>query len=305
MKRHKENNIDYDQLVSEINNLSNQPTIIDLKIDEFQILFQRIQKDCPGIPVDLIINGDWAIAQFSSVSSQRIRIIKPRRKTIFCLNPRRILQEKDFEFLKPFGNIFGTKRKFGFLQFVFEEIQSNWLILIISFLISYFFINTLINSSDGVSDIKFLFETLITILALFLSVFILFTVSQNAELIKDIYLFREGITFRFFRVDKYLAVLAFVDLLICLISFMIITLPSSITVNKVNITLHKDIIISLTGSFSITIIIDCFLGLISYYFKRVRFIFEKDLSKRFLDEKRKEQMNVPSDMEDIITNERD
>ena len=72
-------------------------------------------------------------------------------------------------------------------------------------LVAFIALTSVPSGKDALQRIS---EALLTASTLYLSVFILFTVSQNAEVLKDTFLFRQGLTYRFFQVDRILASLA-------------------------------------------------------------------------------------------------
>ena len=245
---------------------------------QFKTVYTDIQKRTGGTPTHILLNGNWAMVQFSSLCNHRIRILPDR--FLKWVKIKRALDDKDFDFALLHAEYFGERKHLTFLKFLGEELSTNWLSLIFTFIFGLIGFYALVNSPTGKDAIEKISETLLTATMLFLSVFILFTVSQNSEIIKDQYLFRKGLTHRFFRVDGFLTVLAVFSMLLCISVIMLLNVSSDIkllgfTVNLLNVQ-H---VIPLLSAMALTLLVDCFLSLLNYYFQRIRNVIETDLSK--------------------------
>ena len=98
-------------------------------------------------------------------------------------------------------------------------------------------------------------------------------------------MFRKGLTHRFFRVDGFLTILAVLSMILCISVIMLLNVSSDISFLgfKANLTVVQRSV-PLLSAMALTLIVDCFLSLLNYYFQRVRNVIEKDLSKKLFDE---------------------
>jgi hypothetical protein len=93
--------------------------IFTLSLSDFKSVYFQMRAHNPDIKIDIVLNGNWALAQFSEICNHRIRILPdnhfiPIKK---ALGYRLHIDEKDFEFASPFINFFGQKERFSFLIF--------------------------------------------------------------------------------------------------------------------------------------------------------------------------------------------
>ena len=167
-----------------------------LSVQSFREVFLGIQKEYPGTPVDIVLNGDWAMAQFSRISNQRIRIIPVSTTILRHIKPK-ALSEDDFDFAALHATFYGVRKPLSFIAFIREELSANPFKLLTVFLLT-FFIFFLISSNDHIEKLIPINELIITSTTLFLSIFLLFTVSQNVEKFQNLMLFATGLTHRFF-----------------------------------------------------------------------------------------------------------
>jgi len=192
--------------------------------------------------------------------------------------------EKDFDFASLNAEFYGSKTHMSFRSFLAEEISMNWFPLLLTLLASWGAFQFLLDpaNTDTLQKVN---ELLLTSATLYLGIFLLFTVSQNVNLIKDPLFFRQGLTQRFFRIDQLLASLAVGVLCISILNVVLLDVVSSVTLPLFGKTLPLPYIIaSLLTAVGVTILVDCFLALIGYYFRRIRYTLETELAKELLDE---------------------
>jgi hypothetical protein len=162
-----------------------------------------------------------------------------------------------------------------------EELQTNWPIL--ALLGSLF----LILARAGYLTPEFIDKAnslVLSVATLFLTVFIMFTVSQNIDSIKNIQLFKEGAIHRFLRADRYVSRLALWSLLLSFVNDLPVFAQISFVVFRKNYLVDLQSLRPIFLFASLILIVDSFLALIGYYFTRVELIFETELSKKLLDD---------------------
>ena len=55
---------------------SGSPQVFTLNLSQFREVYQAIQRNAQGTPVDIVLNGDWAMVQFSRLCNHRIRVLQ-------------------------------------------------------------------------------------------------------------------------------------------------------------------------------------------------------------------------------------
>jgi len=243
----------------------------------------------PDIKIDIVLNGNWALAQFSEICNHRIRILPdnhfiPIKK---ALGYRLHIDEKDFEFASPFINFFGQKERFSFFDFLKEEVEVNGIKATITFFLSlvllYFFLE--MGHDSLLSTVN---QVIISIATIFFGIFILFTASQNLQTFTNSNLFTRGASHRFMSVDKYVSRLSIFTIWITAINVAFSISPNILQTIILTTAFHvftiQDLLL-FTTSFVITSMFVAMLTVEQYYFERIRFIYETDNSKMLLDKR--------------------
>ncbi len=282
-------------LVQAILSPSGPPQVFTLNLSQFREVFEEIQQTAQGTPIDVVLNGDWAMVQFSRLCNHRIRVLQDLPSNpilrlfvrLFCR--RKVLTEKDFEFASLYAEFYGARTYLSFRSFLAEELSTNWLPLFLTLLVSWIAFQSLASSgtTSGKEALEKVNELLLTAATLYLSIFILFTVSQNVGLIEDPYLFRKGLTHRFFRVDKSVAALAIAVVCVSILDIVLLNAPHSVSLSFFGRSLtiqNVSVAAPILSAVGVTTLADCFLALVQYYFRRVRYVLERKLTKGLLDE---------------------
>ena len=280
-------------VLKEILSADRQKAGFTLSVQCFREVFLGIQQEYPGTPVDIVLNGDWAMAQFSRISNQRIRILPVFTTRLRHIEPQ-VLSEDDFDFAALYATFYGARKPLSFLAFLREELSANPFKLLIVFLAT-FFIFFLISSNGNITKLIPINELIITSITLFLSIFLLFTVSQNLEKSQNLMFFSTGLTHRFFSVDRYVAIIAILALLLGFFNVVLAEiLPNhnwalfKYTIQTPD-SLELTIIASLSTALATTLLVDSFLALTNYYFYRVRYLVEQELTRQLLDSTMKQR----------------
>ncbi len=145
-------------------------------------------------------------------------------------------------------------------------------------------------------------QSLLTVMTLFLTVFALFTISQNADMAKDPNLYVHGLFHKFMRDDRYITLATAISLLASALGLLLTAAPDEIfrlsirghVLNKVNTLIPVLYSIS-AATFFIS------LTSLSYYSQRVIKAYESNLMKSLLDQREelaeayKQQAEQPSE----------
>jgi len=273
------------EVVQAILSPSGPPQIFTLNLSQFREVYQAIQQHIESKPVDIVLNGNWAMVQFSRLCNHRIRVTQNLPSNFLSrLVHKTVLTEEDFDFAI-YSEFYGARTYLSLRSFLVEEISTNGFPLLLTMLISLIVFQSILGTA-GKGVLEKVNELLLTATTLYLSVFLLFTVSQNVELVKDPFLFREGLTHRFFRVDQLLASLAVAVMFVSILDVILLNLSPPVSVSLLGRTFtlpDVSVIAPFLSALGVTMLVDCFLALIQYYSRRVRYILEKDLTKRLLD----------------------
>ncbi len=264
-----------------------KPMLFTLPLVEFKSVFQEIQKKHPATKVDIVLNGSWAIVQFSELCNHRIRILPnnhfSRWKRFFRY--RLYLEENDFEIASSVATFYGQRKYLTFIRFVREEVETSGFLWLMVFLISNILLYLIYATSNSVDFLGTVNEILIQISALFFSIFMLFTASQGLPL-DNLRLFSQGSTHRFMRVDTLVAWFSIITLGLASVNKIIIESAPSINSQRTIFNLTLDIpndIIPFTTAVGVTSLTMSLIIVVQYYFKRVEALHQTNLSKEILD----------------------
>ena len=253
---------------------------LEVTLDEFQRFYTTMVYLTKSNPIVSFVNlEDVVVAQFSSISPQH-----------FDISDRKImLTEDDFEFVisKKWYGSQGKPQSFG--NFLWHEFLLNWgklsTIFVISALILF-----------AIND-KTFYEQLISLLiqsaTVFLSLYIIFTVSQSHTLYKDIVLLKEGILQRYYRDDRNVTLLGIITIAFTFLGSGIISLTNKLDglVQLDWATMTTRIIRAMVIAIVITMLFDTFLTVANYYLFRNRDVLERDMVADILDNDYREHGN--------------
>jgi hypothetical protein len=283
-----------DDVVSALLGCSGAPQVFTLTLSRFREVFTEVQKRAQATPLDVVLNGDWAMLQFSRLCNHRIRVERDPRSNrllrfLASFVPGKPLTEADFDFASLYSHFHGGTTHLSLIAFFREEVSTNWRLLLATLLLSWgaFHCLTLAAAPAPTDSLEKINELLLTAATLFLSVFVLFTVSQNVDLVKDPYLFRRGLTHRFFRVDRLLALLPIAVVLLSVLNVVLLNLPAPLSLTLLGRAVSvadPSAFVPLLTALATTVLTDCFLALVRYYFQRVRYVAERQLTKDLLND---------------------
>ena len=206
-------------------NPDNKPRIFEHTLSEFEEIYQRVKNMGYDSLIDVVLNGDWCMIQFSYLCNYRIIIKKEFNENAFRIRKNEIFKSEDFSFAHDDAHFYGTTERITFGNFIIEELSSNWIIIVFSFGFTILCFWLMVFSSSGLNGLTLINETIISASALFLSIFVLFSISQNSNFYENSYLFRIGLSDRFFRIDKLIATLSIFPLFLSIFIIAIIHIP--------------------------------------------------------------------------------
>jgi hypothetical protein len=126
---------------------------------------------------------------------------------------------------------------------------------------------------------------LITSATLFFSIYLLFTVTQNALLYEDAPMFLDGIISKYLTDDRLLAMTSVLSIPVALVGASAARIEHTVSVSafesSIEIEIQKPVSVLLTA-LALSILANCFLAVINYHIERNKDVIERDLSTQAL-----------------------
>jgi hypothetical protein len=270
------------QIIENLINPTGEPHNYCVDLSTFKQIYYAVLTKNSDAYVDIVINRTWAIAQFSSISNNRVRIQSnfSNNKLLVFLGYHQYIEKRDFDFIDTPCMVYGQKIYLTPIRFFLEEVNSNWLIFLILLCFSYLSLTLSYLLSQSLTLIKTLNDILLQSLILFLTIFILFTVSQNIKDIQTPSFSKEGLIHRFALIDKYLACEALVCFIFTIFNRVSLDIPFTVYLFNGFINTRSILIILTSYTFSLTVIL--LFSVINYYMERNSIIFETRISSEIL-----------------------
>ncbi|WP_420628774.1 hypothetical protein [Candidatus Leptofilum sp.] len=241
-------------------------------IDEFQRFYSTFVNLTKNIPNVAFVNLETIVkAQFSDISPQHFDILTDKP-----------LSEKDFSFAEKKTWYGANSNLQGFGQFLVSEIRENWQKIAPIFLLSFLLLA--LANSDTLYDI--VATLLIQSGTVFLSVFLIFTVSQSHILHRDKSLFQSGILQKYYSDDRNVILMGILTIALTFFSQMLIENISNFT-SSTNIDwviIFGRLLKGLSASLVISLLFNTFFIVANYYLDRTRDVLERDLASELLHE---------------------
>lgn len=266
MTKNNESGTDLEFICSLLLNGEVDNSAIVLTLGEFEQLYKLLVENLENrIPKTSIINlGNELFIQFSNISPQHFLIIG---KNSFVSNDFRFLLSK---------NWFGiNKKQKTFCGFIINEFKLNSIPLLLT--ITFSFIALVIsNNYDIIATTSNLVMQGATI---FLSIFLIFTITQNQILYKDIKLFQAGILQNFYQDDRHLATLSIFTIIATILNTLLADIfkNNCINIQIKNVEINPQWILAFTTSILIASLLNSFLAVKNYYLFRTKDVIERDL----------------------------
>ena len=251
---------------------------LDVNVDEFQKFYTTMVHLTKSNPVVSFVNLEtMVVAQFSNISPQHFDIAPGKR----------FLTETDFDFVinRKWYGARNKPQRFGW--FLWNEFLLNKRELTIIFTISalaLFIIDDIV-----------LYEQLVSLLiqsaTVFLSIYIIFTVSQSQTLYRDITLFKNGILQKYYRDDRNTTLLGIITIGLTFLGSSIVSLTSKVekTYTQVDwVMLSTRAVRAFVLAVVVVMLFDTFFAVANYYLVRNKDVLERDMVADILDEDYKE-----------------
>jgi len=257
--------------------------VYSLTLDEFQGLYRLVTALCQNQnkkigETHILLLTESALIKFS---------VAP--KIVIQITHNKNLSKKDFEVVM-FPIFEGNVKPITLGAFIWTEFLHNWWIFI---LVSILFF-LLFYSNNNFSGATTINQLLIQANALFISIFVLFTISQNRELLTSRELVRKGQTHQLMQNDYYITSFAIFSLVLAFISSSILTLPINtlntlITIPVINFSFFLATVAIALTHFALLILLDCFLAITHYYIKVMRTGLEAKMFTQLMGEQSEDE----------------
>lgn len=238
---------------------------LPVSLDEFQRFystFVNLAKKSPK--VSLINLEDRIIGQFSDVSPQH-----------FDISNKKSLTNADFDFIQDKKWYGANTPSEKFIPFLVKELKQNfWKLLLVAF-ISF----TILFLADNASLYELIISLLIQSSTVFLSLYIIFTVSQSQGFYSDLGLFKSGILHKYYRDDKNVTLLGILTVSSTFLSSGLLYLLSNFGTN-----IYTQAIKAVLVTINLVLLFDTFLTVANYYLERNRDVIERNIAADILDE---------------------
>jgi hypothetical protein len=229
-----------------------QKAVYELSLEEFQEVYRHVARLCQDQNKKI---GETHILLLTENALIKFSI----SKIVIQINHKKNLSRKDFDVVispKFEGNV----KPITWRAFIWTELVHNWWILISVSLLFYF----LFYANNNFSGISTINQLLIESNSLFISIFVLFTISQNRDITSS----------------------AISSLVLAFISSSILTLPTNITISipVINFSFFRATIAIALTHIALLILLDCFIAITNYYLKVMRTALESKMFVQLMDE---------------------
>ena len=268
----------------------------DFSLDEFADLYHAVSTQVsPDTRVDIVLLGDYALAQFSEITSGSGRVLIRSESRLSPADFRRIVANPEFH-----GDVLATSLR-GRLKEEWRNIAASIVVgLVIAMLLfalvnsqaanyASFLLNPTTQPAVGrvVDSLISVNQLLLTSATLFLSLFLVFTVAQNARLQSDARLFDSGLLHKYARDDTLVALTALGSFLVSIVNIVLIHFPTewpmgTTTIGSVVLVFNKISVVNpALAGIAAAAMSFCYLALL-YYLRRTNTITDRDMAQTIL-----------------------
>ncbi len=254
-----------------------------LDLEEFKQLYRSLEKLARerGIYIgkpQILILTEQALVRFSIAPDSVIYVtkkVKPLSQSDF-----EIVLEPEFQ-----GNI----RPVTLPVFVWTEIRLNGLVLLIIGAV----LLALLHLQSGAEAVPLINQMLVEANALFIGIFVLFTVGQNRDYLISRELRKKGMTHQFIQNDKFVVRISITSLLLAFLSTAAFSDQSAnarqivLPMIQTNIDLNACAIVFTV--LALLLLMDCFLSITKYYLRLMTKTVEAKMTKDWIADSMTEQ----------------
>lgn len=280
-----ENNL---PVYKKVSNFKNDATYLEFAYDEFKQFYELIKEEnlLKDSLAFVFFLEDFVILNFVEKPNCKIRIFENNK----------FFKREDFQFL-PRIESYGALKQYTFLDFILEELKINKIKLFIVF-ISFLFFILLTYDTLLIRNIN---EMILTSITLFITIFILFFSKGNKANYKK--MMKNGYAYRLIQNDKYILNLSvlLVPLSILtvgltfttyitifnqlqLISLSLDKIIENLALQKESLRFFKVLLLSILTSLNITLLAECYISIIQYYFEKEKTFILVNSSAELLNE---------------------
>lgn len=274
-----------EDILSGILKTSGPPRLFTTTVTSFRDIYAQIVSQHGPTSIDVVLNDGWAMVQFTEYGNSRIRVLsdaKLRRLTF----GRRHIDKSDFEIARTSANFYGQTDYLSMRKFIGEELRTNGLTAAAIFFATMLFLRQATSlATEPEVIVSSTCDIVLQVAAIFISVFLLFTASQNLSIMSEA-AFKHGLAHRWIRVDRYIAYAAVLTIGLAALGRVGATIgrPSLVTLIDVygfQISLLQGLV--LISSAAITMIAIALIIVVQYYFRRFQRVYETEYTKQILD----------------------
>ena len=187
------------------------------------------------------------------------------QSVIFVVGKHR-LRKDDFEIAVD-ADFEGNVRPVTIRNFIWTEVRTNGLVLLgLALVVGWLLLAD--SKGEATTSIN---QMLVEANAIFISIFILFTASQNRDLVTTRRLVRDGSAYQYLQNDKYMAWTSIVSLLLAIgstaVNTRFSTATTNIQVDFLQLMVSLSILPALMTTLALLLLVDCFLAVTHYYLK--------------------------------------
>ena len=287
-----------DNVESALETLERGEGYVELTLEQFRDFYHKIinNKILNDHTVFAVFIEDQILIRFPEKSDVKFVIRKDKKDT-------GVFSEKDMDFianLEPMGTYEG---EYKFISFLKKEFRLNWQVLISVFFVSF----VLFSIAGNVDMLRKVNELILISITIFISIFLLFTISQG-KYKNEFKFMKSDILYKFFQNDKYIAKLAIILIFLSIttVAFSYVDLNQIVSPNAEDVSssggnvsettslrlpescgMNYYIIffLSISTSFSMVMLAICYLSISQYYFERMKFIRLLSASEELLNER--------------------
>lgn len=260
------------RICRELINNSIGMSALEVSLDEFRVFHETMQRLTKTVPMVSLINLEsTVVAQFSNISPQH-----------FDITHSEPLTESLFGFAEKKCWYGPQKSPQSFSRFLLAEFLLNKWKLSVIFIASalVFFV---INSAEFY---QLMASFLLQSSTVFLSLYIIFTVSQSQTLYKDASLLKIGVLHQYYRDDRNMTLLGILTIALTFLFSGLVSLTAMFdsTTQAFWALTASRLVRAVSMSIVVALLFDTFLTVANYYLDRSRDVLERDLVAAILDD---------------------
>ena len=244
----------------------------ELTLDDFRDVYHKIinYRILNDHTIFAVFIEDCIFIRFPE--KPNVKFVIRKEKGFFC--------KDDLNFVANFEPMGTYKGEHRFSAFIKEELKLNGLKLFVIFFLTF----SLFSIAKDISMLQKVNEMILTSVTIFISIFLLFVVSQKGSK-NDFKLMMDETLYKFYQNDKYISILA-----IFLVFLSILTVAISYSdLNWIGLP------ISLLTSFSLVVLAICYLAIYQYYFERMKLIRILPISEDLLNDRLQKYKELKSE----------